>query len=148
MGATTRFHLGAFAVQPATLLSSSWSWCSQSICATTYADRRYQTHYVSGLRVYVIRVCIFQPDLGSGIVIASIWLGMTLVSGLSRKHLIACCWFRYCVTAAWQFKLQKYQKARILTFIHRCPTFAVRYNAYQSTIAVGSGQLTGRGLDL
>ncbi len=45
------------------------------------------------------------------------------------------------------FVLQDYQKARILTFIH--PLADIRgagYNAYQSTVAVGSGEITGKGI--
>jgi rod shape determining protein RodA len=47
----------------------------------------------------------------------------------------------------WGFVLQDYQKSRVVNFIH--PLADIRgtgYNAYQSTIAVGSGQLTGKGI--
>jgi rod shape determining protein RodA len=47
----------------------------------------------------------------------------------------------------WLFVFKPYQKARILTFIH--PTSDLTgsgYNAYQSTVAIGSGQLIGKGV--
>ena len=47
----------------------------------------------------------------------------------------------------WHFGLHDYQKARIENFIH--PLADVQgagYNAYESTIAVGSGQLMGKGV--
>jgi rod shape determining protein RodA len=47
----------------------------------------------------------------------------------------------------WGFVLHDYQKSRIVSFIH--PLADIRgagYNAYQSTIAVGSGRLTGKGI--
>jgi rod shape determining protein RodA len=47
----------------------------------------------------------------------------------------------------WLFAFQPYQKQRILTFVH--PLTDIRgagYNAYQSTIAVGSGGLWGKGI--
>ena len=47
----------------------------------------------------------------------------------------------------WFFVFKPYQKDRILTFIH--PFADIRgagYNAYQSTIAVGSGEILGKGI--
>jgi len=47
----------------------------------------------------------------------------------------------------WLFVFAPYQKARIITFIH--PLSDVRgtgYNAYQSTVAVGSGRIFGKGI--
>jgi rod shape determining protein RodA len=50
-------------------------------------------------------------------------------------------------TLLWNFGFKDYQKNRILTFLH--PLSDIRgagYNAYQSTIAVGSGELFGKGI--
>ena len=47
----------------------------------------------------------------------------------------------------WSFVFEDYQKQRITTFLH--PLADIQgsgYNAYQSTIAVGSGELWGRGI--
>ncbi len=47
----------------------------------------------------------------------------------------------------WLFAFKPYQKDRIVNFIH--PLSDIRgsgYNAYQSTIAVGSGQVFGKGV--
>ena len=104
---------------------------------------------VSGVYAFFPFVAIMlQPDFGSALIIFMIWLGMILVSGVSRKHLA---WLGLAAiifsVGAWMFVLQDYQKARIMTFIH--PLADVRgsgYNAFQSTIAVGSGQLTGKGV--
>jgi rod shape determining protein RodA len=47
----------------------------------------------------------------------------------------------------WAFVFAPYQKARILTFIHPLTdTTGAGYNALQSTIAVGSGGLFGKGI--
>src|SRR5436309_3321625 len=77
-----------------------------------------------------------------------IWLALVLVSGISCTHLFAL--FAIGVVAfagLWTFGFHEYQKERILTFLH--PLADVRgagYNAFQSTIAVGSGQLFGKGI--
>jgi rod shape determining protein RodA len=105
--------------------------------------------FVSGFYVLLISgFLFFQPDLGSIIIIGSIWLGMVLVAGISWKHLAVLFLSAVLVGGAlWSFGLQSYQKQRILTFLH--PLADVRgsgYNAYQSTVAVGSGELLGKGV--
>ncbi|MCF7831788.1 MAG: rod shape-determining protein RodA [Candidatus Pacebacteria bacterium] len=90
----------------------------------------------------------FQPDFKSSLVFMVIWLGMVLVAGISKKHLLL---VGSLVIVAfgmlWLFAFQPYQKQRIMTFIN--PLSDIQgsgYNAYQSTIAVGSGQLLGKGV--
>jgi rod shape determining protein RodA len=104
---------------------------------------------VSGAYAFILFALVaLQPDFGSAVVIACVWLGMVLVSGISKKHLFAL--FSCAVIAfgfLWAFAFQPYQKARIMNFIH--PLSDVRgtgYNAYQSMIAVGSGQIVGKGI--
>jgi rod shape determining protein RodA len=104
---------------------------------------------ISGVYAIIPFVFIFlQPDFGSAIIIFVIWLGMTMVSGISKKHLfivfsVGIILFASC----WLFVFKPYQKARIVSFLD--PLADVRgagYNAFQSQIAVGSGQLTGKGV--
>jgi rod shape determining protein RodA len=104
---------------------------------------------VSGVYAFLIFVLVFlQPDFGGAMVIFGIWLGMVLVSGISKKHLAFVAILGVVTTAVlWIFIFAPYQKARIVSFIH--PLADVRgagYNAYQSTIAVGSGEIFGKGI--
>jgi rod shape determining protein RodA len=47
----------------------------------------------------------------------------------------------------WVYGLKDYQKNRIINFIHPlADTTGSGYNAYQSTIAIGSGQVFGKGI--
>jgi rod shape determining protein RodA len=73
---------------------------------------------------------------------------MVLVSGISKKHLAVLFSCGVVVFALlWNFGFKEYQKQRVLNFIH--PMSDVRgtgYNARQSTIAVGSGQIFGKGI--
>ena len=88
-----------------------------------------------------------QPDLGSGIVYASFLTAMLLAGGLHIGVLIA---GSATVTILLPFlwsHLANYQQSRILTFINPALDPAgAGYNALQAMIAVGSGQLFGRGL--
>ncbi len=105
--------------------------------------------FVSGIYAFIIFALVFfQPDFGSAIIIASLWLGMVLVSGISKKHLLAVILIGVVAFGGlWFFVFKPYQKERIKTFLY--PLADIRgtgYNAYQSTIAVGSGEILGKGI--
>jgi rod shape determining protein RodA len=73
---------------------------------------------------------------------------MVLVSGISKKHLFAVFLIGVITFGGlWFYVFKDYQKLRVMSFIH--PLTDIRgsgYNAYQSTIAVGSGGLFGKGI--
>ncbi|OGG58246.1 hypothetical protein A3C86_03840 [Candidatus Kaiserbacteria bacterium RIFCSPHIGHO2_02_FULL_49_16] len=150
MGAQNRFYLGLFAVQPADLAKLVLIIVLAKYFARRHIEIAHIRHIlVSGTYTFVIFALVFfQPDLGSAIIIACIWLGMVLVAGISWKHLLALLIAAVVVFGAlWNYGLHTYQKQRILTFIH--PLADIRgsgYNAYQSTVAVGSGELLGKGI--
>lgn len=91
---------------------------------------------------------VLQPDFGSAMVLFSIWFGLVLVSGISKKHLFLVMAIGVITfSIAWKLVFKQYQKARIMNFVY--PLQDIRgtgYNAYQSTIAVGSGGLYGKGV--
>jgi len=97
-----------------------------------------------------ILLVIAQPDLGSALVMFGTWLVLVLFTGLSKKQL----WwlilgFSLLVLLAWFFVLADYQKSRIITFFNPgMDPQGQGYNVIQSMVAVGSGQLWGRGLSL
>ena len=87
-----------------------------------------------------------QPDLGSATILAAIWFGMAWVAGLSRRWLmILTAGVFALLPLAWHV-LKEYQRDRLLAFVdpHADPLGA-GYTIIQSTIAIGSGQLFGRG---
>lgn len=149
-GAQNRFDLGFFALQPA----DPAKLILVAILAKYFARRHveianYRHIIISGAYALVVFILVFlQPDLGSGIIVASIWLGMVLVAGISWRHLLILFVTAAVIFgAAWHWGLHPYQKQRILTFIHPLTDIhGTGYNAYQSTIAVGSGELFGKGI--
>jgi rod shape determining protein RodA len=149
-GAQSWFHLGGFSFQP-----TDYMKLGLIIVLAKYFSRRHveianiRHIIVSGIYAFIPFVLVvLQPDFGSAMVIFAIWLGMVLVSGISKKHLLIV--FGMGTVAfllAWNFAFKPYQKARIINFID--PLHDIRgtgYNAYQSTIAVGSGGLFGKGI--
>ncbi len=101
---------------------------------------------VLGLVILPCILIILQPDLGSGLNILLIVGGIVLYKGLNKKvfwSLITC--LPVILPCIW-FLMKDYQKTRILTFLnpHKAPLGA-GYNQIQSQIAIGSGQLWGKG---
>lgn len=149
-GAQSWFQFGALAFQP----SDPAKLVIVLILAKYFSRRHIEIKNLrhilisSAYALLIFILVFFQPDFGGAMVIAGLWLGMVLVSGISKKHLGYVVLLALIVSASlWMFVFAPYQKARILSFIH--PLADVRgagYNAYQSTIAVGSGEIFGKGV--
>lgn len=149
-GAKSWLTLGSLGIEPV-----EFTKLALIILLAKYFSRRHveianvRHILVSGFYAAVVFVLVaLQPDLGGAIIVALIWLGMVLFSGLSRKHLLLVLAIG-CLAAAglWQFGLHDYQRERILTFLHPLADIqGAGYNAYQSTVAVGSGQWFGKGI--
>ncbi len=149
-GAQSWFRVGSLAFQP-----SDPAKVILILMLAKYFSRRHieiknvRHILVSGFYAFLFFFLVFlQPDFGSAMVLFAIWFGLVLVSGISKKHLAFVGLSAVIVVAGlWLFVFAPYQKARIINFIH--PLADVRgsgYNAYQSTIAVGSGQIFGKGV--
>ena len=93
---------------------------------------------------------LLQPDFGGAMIIFIIWLGMIMVSGVSKRHLLFVSGSVVLVfVILWFAIFTGNQKGRIISFIHPLADIqGAGYNAFQSMIAVGSGQLTGKGVGL
>lgn len=150
LGAQSRFDLGFFSLQPADPAK-----LILIIVLAKYFSKRHELigdfrHIIiSGLYALVFFGLVFiQPDFGSAIILFFIWFGMVLVAGIKLKHLaIVFLLGAVAFGGMWQFAFQDYQKARIATFLDPLSDIqGAGYNAYQSTVAVGSGQLWGKGI--
>lgn len=149
-GATSWFDLGSFSFQPVDFVKLVLILMLAKYFSRRHVEIKNPRHIlISALYAFIPFFLVFiQPDFGSAIIIFLIWLGLTLISGISKKHLLilfgtlALVFF-----ILWSFVFETYQKARIETFINPLADIqGVGYNAYQSTIAVGSGELTGKGV--
>lgn len=155
VGQVTRGIQGWFRLGPVAFQPSDPAKIVLILMLSKYFSRRHieiknlRHIIVSGLYAFLVFFPVFlQPDFGGAIVLFGIWFGMVLLSGISKKHLAFVAGSGLLlVTCLWLFVFAPYQKARIMTFIH--PLEDIRgagYNAYQSTIAVGSGQFLGKGV--
>lgn len=150
LGAQSRFDLGFFSLQP-----SDPAKLVLIIVLAKYFAKRHEMigdvrHIiVSGIYALGLFGLVFiQPDFGSAIILFFVWLGMILVAGIKLRHL-ATVFLLGVVTfgVMWQFVFLDYQKARIATFLDPLSDIqGAGYNAYQSTVAVGAGEIWGRGI--
>ncbi len=149
-GAQSWFNFGLFSVQPSDLVKLVLIFLLAKYFSKRHIEIANVRHIlVSGFYAFVFFILVLlQPDFGSAIIIFLIWLGMVLVSGISKKHLTVVFLIGALSFAGlWFYAFQDYQKQRIMTFIHPMADIqGAGYNAYQSTIAVGSGQLLGKGV--
>lgn len=149
-GAQSWFNFGGFSFQPSDPVKLVLIIILAKYFSRRHVEIAHVRHIIiSGAYSFILFVLVLlQPDFGSAIILFGLWFGMVLVSGISKKHLFAViCVGALSFALLWSFVFQPYQKQRISTFIH--PLTDIRgtgYNAYQSTIAVGSGRVTGKGV--
>lgn len=149
-GAQSWFSFGFFSFQPSDMMK-----LVVILMLAKYFSRRhieienFKHILITGLYAFIPFLLVaMQPDFGSAIIILFIWFGMTVVSGISKKHLLIVIGVALVSFGMlWLFVFKPYQKARIVNFVQ--PLSSIRgsgYNVYQSTIAVGSGQVFGKGV--
>lgn len=145
-GSTRWIDLGAFRIQPSEIAK-----VASIITLAAFFKERSPKQLVNVLASFLLvlpfaALIIIQPDIGNSLAIFAIWLGITIASGLKFKHL-----FVLAITASIFLFLSyellaPYQKNRLLTFINPgADPLGTGYNIIQSKIAIGSGQLFGRG---
>lgn len=149
-GAQSWFSFGIFSFQPA-----EFGKLILIILLAKYFSKRHieikniRHILVSGAYAGLLFMLILlQPDFGSALIIFLIWFGMVLVSGLSRKHFFTVLVLGIgAMTILWSFVFQDYQKDRIASFLNPLEDIqGAGYNAYQSMVTVGSGQVFGKGI--
>lgn len=150
MGARAWFSLGPVSFQPA-----DFAKLALIALLAKYLSRRhvaigdYRHIIVSGAYALSFTLLILiEPDMGNAIIFGSLWLGMMLMSGISKKHLAVLGLMGLAIASLLWFEgLKPYQRTRIISFVN--PAADIRgagYNAYQAKIAVGSGELFGKGI--
>lgn len=94
---------------------------------------------------------LLQPDLGSGMVLLAIWLGMVFVAGLDWRYIVGVIAAGCAAVPFLWSKLEEYQKIRLLIFTNleyykTNSTYAkYTWQLIQSIIAIGSGRFWGKG---
>ena len=106
-------------------------------------------NFISVLAVGLVPMVFIlkQPDLGTAMMVLLIMGGMILFHGL-RRYVLGTCLLAVPGVAAlmWCVLMHDYQKQRVLTFLNPGDDpLGAGYHILQSRIAIGSGELWGKG---
>lgn len=150
MGARAWFSLGPVSFQPADLAKLALIALLAKYLSRRHVEIGDVRHIlISGAYALALALLILvEPDMGNAIIFGTLWLGAMLISGISKKHIailaLACL---AAASAFWLYGLKPYQRARIVSFVNPASDIhGSGYNAYQAKIAVGSGELFGKGI--
>lgn len=146
-GSVRWFDFGFIRVQPSEIAKVS----SIFLLGSYFAKRLTPTIKTLATSIFLISLpaaMVFkQPDLGNALCFFAIWLGISFVSGIKARHLLMLILVvSLLIVLGYEF-LNIYQKERLLNFLNpQKDPLGTGYNVIQSQIAVGSGQIIGRGL--
>ncbi|MBC7691657.1 MAG: rod shape-determining protein RodA [Methylotenera sp.] len=150
LGAKRWIGFGGLRIQP-----SEFMKLSMVICLAKYfeTDRTVGGYGLKEMLLPVMLVAVpaglimLQPDLGTALIILFTFASMMLFIKVRPKTLILLISIvALTVPLAYQFAMKPYQRQRIVSFIDpQSDPKGSGYNSIQSMIAVGSGQLTGKG---
>lgn len=148
-GVKSWYKIGSFSIDPIELTK-----LVLIVLLAKYFSKRHIEMYrirhilLSGFYVFLPSLLIFfQPDLGSVIILISLWVGMLVVSGIKIRHFLI---LVFCglllLVFSWFCLLKDYQKDRIISFVAPADPLGISWNQNQAKIAVGSGGLLGQGI--
>jgi rod shape determining protein RodA len=149
-GSTRWFDVGPVQIQPSEFAKLATILLLARFFSEHGGDARELRPLVISLVIVLPAAALVfaQPDLGTTVVFMSIWLGVVLVAGVSRRHLVVLAAAGIALLPfLWTFAVADYQIERVDVLVdpNKDPLDA-GYNVIQSQIAVGSGQLFGKGL--
>lgn len=149
MGAQRWLNLGFIKMQPSELAKLFLPAFIAYYLHTennVFMYKNKQFAVILGIVALTTILILKQPDLGTTLIILFSALILVWLAGLTRR------WFIYgiliialCAPLLW-CSLKPYQRNRIAVFLGQGKAQKERYQIEQSTIAIGSGGLTGKGL--
>jgi rod shape determining protein RodA len=100
-----------------------------------------------GLVLLPMALVVVEPDMGGAAMFVPMLAGMLLVAGVRVRILLITALLVIASGAAiWTFGMQDYQRQRVITFLQpESDPLGAGYQVRQSKIAVGSGELLGKG---
>jgi rod shape determining protein RodA len=147
-GTVSRLAFFGFQLQPSEFMkvvvvfAIAWIFArSQRLTVASF----FQSLAVAALPALVV---MLEPDFGMAALMAAVWGGLIIFMGLPWRAVAALALVGGLIFAgAWHWVLLDYQKARLQTFLHPAhDPLGSGYNVHQSIVALGSGEVIGRGL--
>ncbi len=143
-------RIGSIGIQPSELVKIGFIITLAKHLSTVEDDVNYIKNVLYLLLHLAVPVglIMLQPDAGTAMVFAFIFIVMVFVAGIDWRY-IATAFGSFAVfaTLAWSFLLSNYQRERFLVFFNpEKDPGGFGYHVMQSKIAIGSGKIFGKGI--
>jgi len=124
------------------------------VTAKILADRdgemnKFRNLLFSGILIAPPLLLIYlQPDLGTTIIVAVVWLIMVIMGGVHLFHVGLLGLAALLASPVVWLTMAEYQRERVLLFINPDQTDPSYFNIQQALISIGSGGLLGKGFSI
>lgn len=147
-GATRWLDLGITRFQPSEITKIAVPMMVSAYLGKRYIPPTFKHVFVALVMVLVpVLAIVQQPDLGTAILVFASGFFVLFLAGLRKRYLIITALAAIAaVPALWIYVMRDYQKQRVLTLLSpEDDKFGAGWNIIQSTTAIGSGGLKGKG---
>ena len=147
-GAQRWLNLGLFRFQPSEIMKIAVPMMiAWYLAEATLPPKRLSLLTAMTILIVPTLLVAKQPDLGTALLIASAGVFVLLLAGLSWKLIFGSIVVLVSsLPLMWNYLLHGYQRQRVLTFINpESDPLGAGYHIIQSTIAIGSGGIYGKG---
>lgn len=147
-GAQRWLEFGSLRFQPSEVMKLAVPMMIASYFSNKSLPPSFKEIFIASIMVLVPMLLIVkQPDLGTALLVGSAGFFVIYFAGIPWKWLLAA------LTAAavavpliFKYGMHEYQQQRVLTFLDpEADRLGSGYHIYQSTIAIGSGGIHGKG---
>lgn len=148
LGATRWIDFGVFQLQPSEIFKLILIIFLAKILSDSSQEINIKRLIVILLLIFIPTVLVvLEPDFGTALIMVVIAISMIVAANIRKIYLLGLGILGLILTPLIWFLLRDYQKQRIITFLNPAgDPFGAGYNVLQSMIAVGSGNIVGRGL--
>lgn len=147
-GAQRWLDLGFFRFQPSEILKIAGPLMLASYLGKRHLPPVFKHVFCSLILLLVPALLVgLEPDLGTALLILTAGIFVLFLSGLSRRYIFGAMIAVLSIAPVfWLFLLHDYQRQRILTMLDpQADKLGAGWNIIQSTTAIGSGGLNGKG---
>ncbi|MDQ6695723.1 MAG: rod shape-determining protein RodA [Chloroflexota bacterium] len=148
-GSQRWLNLGFFPIQPSEIVKLALIVTLAKLLSDHERElRRVKWFALAGVITLVPAAIVFkQPDLGTAIMLAAIFLGMTVAARVPGRIFVATGLLTLpTLYVFWNYVMHDYQRQRFLIFLHpESDLLGDGYNILQTQITIGSGGWLGQG---
>ncbi len=147
-GAQRWLELGSLRFQPSEVMKLAVPMMVASYLSNKNLPPSFKEIMIASILVIIPMLLIIQqPDLGTALLVASAGFFVIYFAGIPWKWLFsALAAIAVAIPLVFKYGMHEYQQQRVLTFLNpEADRLGSGYHIFQSTIAIGSGGIHGKG---